>query len=79
MKHVSTKKALEAKKELHWEFRIEESPQLEFDIYVDDFSTTTFIFLLYAKKGTKMEEYKRIGSTYVGFNKFCYDNTSTIA
>jgi len=26
MKHVSTKKALEAKKELQWEFRIEESP-----------------------------------------------------
>lgn len=53
MKHVSTKKALEAKKDLSWEFKVEESPQLEFDIYTTDFSTTTIIFLLYAKKSNK--------------------------
>ncbi|CAD8111225.1 unnamed protein product [Paramecium sonneborni] len=78
-RHVSTKKALEAKNEILWEFRTEDSPSMEFDIFADDFQITTFVFLLYANKQTKQEEYKRIGSTYISFNKFFYDNTAQIA
>ncbi|CAD8169177.1 unnamed protein product [Paramecium pentaurelia] len=78
-RHVSTKKALEAKNEILWEFRTEDSPFMEFDIFADDFQITTFVFVLYANKQTKQEEYKRIGSTYISFNKFFYDNTSQIA
>lgn len=62
-----------------WEFRTEDSPTIEFDIFADDFQITTFVFILYAIKSNKgEEEYKRIGSTYINLNKFFYNNTVLI-
>ena len=36
-------KALEQKKDIFWEFKNEDSPSVEFEIYADEFSLSTFI------------------------------------
>jgi hypothetical protein len=47
---ISTKKALEAKKDLIWELKIEDTPKLSFDIFSDKFAISTFILNIYASK-----------------------------
>lgn len=42
-----------AKKDMFWEFRVEEAPFLEFDIFADDFSNTTFILQMYVNRSFK--------------------------
>lgn len=63
----STKRALEAKKEIFWELKLEESPQVEFEFYADEFSISSFIIDFWASKrkykdDLEMMEYRHMGN-----------------
>lgn len=48
----TTMRELIAKKEITWKFKVdtEDPPQVEFDIYVDEFASSTLEFALWANK-----------------------------
>ncbi|CAK81401.1 unnamed protein product (macronuclear) [Paramecium tetraurelia] len=72
------------KKDLLWEFKVQENnPIISFDIYVDEFSSSSFEFILWgsSKPNEKSdnESVRKIGNSIISLNKFFSQNVNVLA
>lgn len=63
------------KKDILWEFKVQENnPIISFDIYVDEFSSSSFEFILWGSSKPNEKSYnesvRKIGNSIISLNKF---------
>lgn len=63
------------KKDISWEFKVQENnPWIQLEIYVDEFSSSSFEFILWGcsnpNERTDIDNVRIIGNSIISMNKF---------
>jgi len=83
IKRPKTTMELILKRDITWELRMQDNPpEIQFEIYVDEFASSSFEFILWSHnlgKNDKIVEFQLVGNSVISMNKFCSQNVSVLA